>query len=100
AEVHVVSATDRLAAFAAGSPLSAVPDSTQARLKECILDLIGNSAFAAVHGESSAAFRAGVQAMSGSGGDATVIGERRAYPFMQAALLNGAYAHTLDFDDT
>ena len=36
------------------------------------------------------------------GGDAvcTVVGESTKYSPMQAALLNGAFAHTLDFDDT
>ena len=35
-----------------------------------------------------------------AGGQATAIGESRGYSWQIAALLNGAYAHKLDFDDT
>jgi 2-methylcitrate dehydratase PrpD len=70
------------------------------RLKECLLDTIGVAAFSAQFAESSLAFRNGVLAMGYGPGDATVIGEARTYAPMQATLLNGAFAHTLDFDDT
>ncbi|WP_315831860.1 MmgE/PrpD family protein [Bradyrhizobium prioriisuperbiae] len=94
------SQTRHLADFAATTELASVPAATRARLKECLLDTIGVAAFSAQFAESSPAFRNGVLAMGYGPGDATVIGEARTYAPMQAALLNGAFAHTLDFDDT
>jgi 2-methylcitrate dehydratase PrpD len=89
-----------LANFAATVSFDAIPQATRSRMKECFLDFIGNSAFASREAESSPAFRAGVQALASGEGTGTVMGEARRYPYQYAALLNGAYAHTLDFDDT
>ncbi|MFZ2307603.1 MAG: MmgE/PrpD family protein [Rhodoferax sp.] len=93
-------ATRALAHFAATAPLDSVPTAVRQRLKECLLDFIGNAAFAAAFAESSPAFRAGAAALAGGPCDITVVGEANGMAFMSAALLNGAYAHTLDFDDT
>jgi 2-methylcitrate dehydratase PrpD len=93
-------ASDALARFAATTPLSQVPDALRQRLKECLLDFVGNAAYAACFAESSPAFRAGVMALGHAAGDATVVGAAGGHSPMQAALLNGAHAHTLDFDDT
>ncbi len=93
------SATETLARFVSGLRHEALPPAVVSRLRECFLDFVGISAFAAVHAETSAAFRAAVQTLA-SAGSATVIGEARGYPPVHAALLNGAFAHTLDFDDT
>ncbi|MDP6344670.1 MAG: hypothetical protein QF491_14130, partial [Alphaproteobacteria bacterium] len=57
-------ATKALATFAAETPCEAVPEVVRDRMKECFLDFIGNSSFAANHAESSPAFRAGVIALS------------------------------------
>lgn len=92
--------TVSLARFAEQLRFEDLPKVVVERLKECFLDNIGISAFAAVHAETSPPFRAAVQAMGHGEGQGTVIGEARGYPFAHAALLNGAYAHTLDFDDT
>ncbi len=93
------SATGILAGFVSALGHEALPLAVIGRLRECFLDFVGISAFAAVHAETSAAFRTAVQTL-GSGGSATVIGEARGYSPAHAALLNGAFAHTLDFDDT
>jgi len=100
ADATAQGATDALARFAATASLADVPNAVQQRLKECLLDFIGNAAFAAMFAQSSPAFRAGAEALGFGTGDATVVGEVGGYATMQAALLNGAYAHTLDFDDT
>lgn len=92
--------TEALARFAAGTKLSDVPEQGQAILRGCLLDFIGNSAFAAARAESSPAIRKAVAALDGDSGPATAIGEARGYSWHMAALLNGTYAHTLDFDDT
>jgi 2-methylcitrate dehydratase PrpD len=93
--------TQALAEYTAGIGFDAIPAATRDRMRQCFLDFIGNSAFAALKAESTPAFRAAVQGLApGDDGAGTVIGEPRRYPYLYAALLNGAYAHTLDFDDT
>ncbi len=92
-------ATESLARFVAGIGYERLPREVVARLNECFLDFVGIAAFAAVHADTSACFRTAVQHL-GEGGSGSVIGEPRPYPLVHAALLNGAYAHTLDFDDT
>jgi 2-methylcitrate dehydratase PrpD len=99
-DATLIGPTVTLARFAAATPLAALPSGLRQRLKECLLDFVGNAAFAAAFAESSPAFRAGTLALGHAAGDATVVGEAGAYAPMQAALLNGAFAHTLDFDDT
>ena len=94
------SQTLQLTEFAATVRLENVPVPTRERLKECLLDTIGIAAFSAVFAESSPSFWAGVLAMGYGPGEATIVGESATYSPMQAALLNGAFAHTLDFDDT
>ncbi len=93
-------ATEALARFAAWVDYETLPDAARSRLKECFLDFVGIAAFAAARVETSPIFRAGVQTVAPRSGPATVIGEPRGYPAPYAALLNGTYAHTLDFDDT
>jgi 2-methylcitrate dehydratase PrpD len=95
-----VAHTRMLADFASTASLEDVPAAVQSRLKECLLDFIGNAAFAAVFAESSQGFRAGAAMLGGGTAASTVAGETALYTPMQAALLNGAFAHTLDFDDT
>jgi 2-methylcitrate dehydratase PrpD len=94
-----VNATQLLAEFVAGTNGASIPHAVLTCIEECLLDFVGNTAYAGRLAESSPAFRAGAGAY---GGDAvcTVVGESTKYSPMQAALLNGAFAHTLDFDDT
>jgi 2-methylcitrate dehydratase PrpD len=92
--------TEELSRFVAALRYDDVPDDAVDRLKQCLLDFVGISAFAAARAESSGPFRQAVQALAPRPGPATVVGERRGYPYPYAALLNGAFAHTLDFDDT
>lgn len=89
-----------LARFAADTPSAEIPEATLACVEECMLDFVGHTAYSAQFAESSAAFRAGTLALAPEGGDFTVVGERATYTQAQAALLNGAFAHTMDFDDT
>lgn len=92
--------TQALADFVAQISYEALPGTLVERLEQCLLDFVGNTAFGGAEAESSAAFRAAVNALAPRQGTATVVGERRAYPAQYAALLNGAFAHSLDFDDT
>lgn len=93
-------ATAELARFVAGLRLSALPASGTRRLCQCLLDFVGVAAGGRVHADSTRALLAGVVSLSSRNGTATVIGERRGFPARDAALLNGALAHSLDFDDT
>lgn len=94
-----VTVTETIARFIMDLRYEDLPAPVTAKLKECLLDTVGISAFAVGNAETSLPFRTAVQALGGEG-QATVIGESRNYSFLQAAMLNGAYAHTLDFDDT
>lgn len=93
------SATETLAQFASGIAYDALPQPVVSRLRGCFLDFVGISAFAAAQAETSPAFFSAVQTL-GPRGPATVIGASRGYTYPHAALLNGALAHTMDFDDT
>lgn len=76
-----------------------IPAECRDLLKTCLLDFIGIAAFAGRHAESSEAFRGFTRLGVGEGRNC-VIGEGRRYGAPYAALLNGAFAHSLDFDDT
>jgi len=89
-----------LAEFAIGVAAERLPTDVVDRLQQCLLDFVGIAAFAAAEAESSGPFRNAVTALAPGRGPGTVVGEARGYPYPYAALLNGAFAHTLDFDDT
>ncbi|MGZ0199474.1 MmgE/PrpD family protein [Streptomyces sp. RM1] len=91
--------TRALAAFVAGTPLESLPDEARERLTQCLLDFVGVAAAGSVLAESSAAVRRAVRDLA-AGGDCTVVGDLGAWPAPYAALLNGTFAHSLDFDDT
>jgi len=93
-------ATDALVDFTCKTRLADLPPDAEPLLRGCFLDFIGNSAFASKEAESTPALRAAICKMDVENGAATVIGEPRGYSWPFAALLNGAYAHSLDFDDT
>ncbi len=92
--------TEPLVDFAASVRYDDLPEPAVDRLKQCILDFVGNAAFAGAEAESSGPFRQAILALAPQPGPATVIGDSRGYPYQYAALLNGAFAHSLDFDDT
>lgn len=91
-------ATAELASFALG-PLPPMRSDLRDLLIMCVLDFVGLTANAGRFAESSESFR-GFLSLGFDGGNSTVLGEERRYHLPHAALLNGAFAHTLDFDDT
>ncbi len=92
-------ATRRVAEYAAGLQFSELPESTVEHAKQALLDLLGIAIRAAGEPGSSAVLRRVVDEL-GAPGDATVAGIGAHYRPHYAALLNAAFAHTLDFDDT
>lgn len=91
--------TARLADFCASATYDDLGDDVRSQLKFHLLDhaglVVGGEAVAG----SSESITAGIAAISGTG-DATVLASGEQTSPDHAALLNGAYAHSLDFDDT
>ena len=94
-----MSVTERQAAFAAGLAFSDLPDEVVDYAKRLLLDTAGIAVGAEPRAASSPPFFEGIRALdSGSGGTVLATGESMAPEY--AALLNGAMAHSLDYDDT
>ncbi|MGI6852119.1 MmgE/PrpD family protein [Mesorhizobium sp. 1B3] len=95
------SASAALAEFSAGTLGRYIPETVSALMRQCLLDFLGNTAFAAVHADSTEAVRRGLLEFAGDAqGKITVVGETKTRPAGLAVLLNGTYAHSMDFDDT
>lgn len=92
-------ATRTLAEYAAGIRFEALSPATVEHAKQAILDCIGIAVRARFDAESSAPIARTVDAL-GAPGSCTAIGHGSLYAPQYAALLNGTYFHTLDYDDT
>jgi 2-methylcitrate dehydratase PrpD len=92
--------TEKLSAFTAGITLDSVPPEVVHRARFLVLDLVGNIVRARHDAESTASFLATVRAMGMAAGNYGVFGDAARYTPAGAAFLNGALAHSLDFDDT
>ena len=92
--------TAKLSAFTAGIRLDALPPEVVTRARFLLLDLVGNIVRARHDAESTASFLAAARAMGMAAGNCGVFGDAARYTPAGAAFLNGALAHSLDFDDT
>jgi 2-methylcitrate dehydratase PrpD len=92
--------TATLSAFTAGIRLEALPPEVVKRARFLLLDLVGNIVRARHDAESTDSFLGAVRAMGMAAGNAGVFGDAARYTPAGAAFLNGALAHSLDFDDT
>jgi len=92
--------TAQLSAFAAGITLDRLPPEVPARARLLLLDLIGNIIRARHDAESTGSFLKAARALGLANGSAGVFGDGARYSPVGAAFLNGALAHSLDFDDT
>jgi 2-methylcitrate dehydratase PrpD len=92
--------TEKLSAFTAAITLDSVPPEVVHRARFLVLDLVGNIVRARHDAESTAAFLATARALGMAAGNSGVFGDAARYTPAGAALLNGALAHSLDFDDT
>ena len=78
-----------------------VPAEVMDRAKQLFLDFIGVALGGKVLAEAGAPLLQSVNDLSqGQEGPCTVVGEADKRPSHYAALLNGAFAHSMDFDDT
>ena len=93
--------TRRLADFAAGTPTDALPPEVPERALALMTDLVGSIIRAANEADSTPSVLAMVDRLGLAGdGPCTVFGLSRRYGAAAAALLNGTFGHSLDFDDT
>ena len=93
--------TATLAAYVAALKFDDIPQDVLARAKVLTLDFLGSAIRARRDAESTPSLLATLQALSlDTDGDATVFGDARRRTPAVAALLNGAFGHSLDFDDT
>ncbi|KAF6838243.1 hypothetical protein CPLU01_02604 [Colletotrichum plurivorum] len=94
-------ATQKFCDFIVGAKFQDIPDQAIAKLLDLIVDHIGVGAGGGAQSESSAYILKAIDAFSaGAVGESTVYGKEKTYPKHIAALLNGAFAHSFDFDDT
>jgi 2-methylcitrate dehydratase PrpD len=91
--------TNTLAGFCADLAHDGLPSEVAERAKLLMLDTAGIIVRARHDAESTPPMVRAVERM-GLGGDFTVFGDGARYAPPAAALLNGALAHSLDFDDT
>jgi 2-methylcitrate dehydratase PrpD len=92
--------TSELSRFCADISLDRLPPDVVRRARFLVLDLVGNIVRARHDAESTTAFLAATRAMGLAAGNAGVFGDAARYTPAGAAFLNGALAHSLDFDDT
>ncbi len=92
--------TATLSDFTAGIRLDRLPPEVVNRARFLVLDLVGNIVRARHDAESTASFLAATRAMGMAAGNSGVFGDSARYTPAGAAFLNGALAHSLDFDDT
>ncbi len=92
--------TSQLSAFCANIKLADLPPDVVTRARYLLLDLVGNIVRARHDAESTASFVATARAMGMANGNFGVFGDSARYTPTGAAFLNGALAHSLDFDDT
>ena len=90
--------SEQLADFTAGLSLDRVPAAVALRAKHLILDAIG-CGFAARKEEFARRIAASVAKLAGEG-PRRVLGMAYRLPLRDAAVVNGALMHGLDYDDT
>ena len=95
-----MSITQTLSAYSATIRLGVLPPEVVTRARFLLLDLVGNIVRARHDAESTPALLSAVRALGYGDGTCFVFGDTRRYTPPGAALLNGALAHSLDFDDT
>jgi 2-methylcitrate dehydratase PrpD len=94
----VQTVSQKLAEFVHQLDIDEIPEPVRERAKHLILDAVG-IAFASHRNAFSAVMLRGIKAL-GDGGTSPVIGTDETFTVRNAALLNAALMHGLDYDDT
>jgi len=93
--------TATLAGYVAGLKFEDIPPEVKDRAKVLTLDFLGSAIRARRDAESTPSLLKMLEGLSLDGkGEATVFGDTKTWTPAVAALLNGAFGHSLDFDDT
>jgi len=93
--------TATLAGYVAGLKFEDIPPEVLDRAKVLTLDFLGSAIRARRDAESTPSLLKMLQGLSlDATGEATVFGDSKTWTPAVAALLNGAFGHSLDFDDT
>lgn len=92
--------TTELSEYVTGLQFASLAPEVVEQAKLCLLDLTGIMLRARRDAESSPPIARAVRRLAGGSGPCTAVGDAQGLPAASAALLNGAYAHSLDFDDT
>src|SRR3546814_2421258 len=95
-----VRVTAELAAFCAAIETATLPPDVVARARLLVTDLIGCIVRAQVESPAAASLYASAKALGLSEGPYRVFGDERTHGSAGDTFLNGALAHSLDFDDT
>jgi 2-methylcitrate dehydratase PrpD len=96
-----VSVTTTLAEFVSNTTYDDLNPAVVDKLKELLLDIIGVASAAAAAAESSEPFLKAILDFGGPrSGTSTVFTKGHNFAPQYASLLNAAFAHTYDFDDT
>jgi len=96
----VAAVTRTLAEYTAGLDFRVLPEGVQTRTRFLMLDLVGNMLRGRHDTESTPPVLAAARALGLAAGGSAVFGDSARYTPAGAALLNGTFAHSLDFDDT
>lgn len=95
------SPTKAFARFVSTFGPSSVPHEVTEALKKLVLDYIGVALGGVRYADSTPAFLAALKKLSvGESGNSTIFANGSTFTQSTASLLNGAFAHSLDFDDT
>ena len=96
-------ATELLTSFVANASTKNLTPALREKVKEVTIDYIGVVVGALANAESTSAIYNSVRALQGKGnkGNCTVLGKGAPHMLPQyAGLLNSAFGHSMDFDDT
>ena len=98
-----IPATKLIAAFVANATTEQLTSAIREKVKEVVIDYIGVVVGALDNVDSSEPIYKAIQALQGKGnsGNCTVLGKGEPHMLPQyAGLLNSAFGHSMDFDDT
>ncbi|CAM1507617.1 Fc.00g072580.m01.CDS01 [Cosmosporella sp. VM-42] len=92
--------TEELCKFVESIKSDNISAAALSKVKDLLIDHIGVGASAASYSESSEPFLKAIRSLDANGGTSTVYTKGKKFSVQNAALLNGAFAHSFDFDDT